>query len=438
VGVIVPTNREWATLILLGVVVAGLTLSRTGRDALRGVAGAFARKLVLIIVIYFVWIALAVVIAHGWKLWNRTLATDTVFWIVLAGIRLLWNTAAEATKAGYFLRTALGTVGASAWIEFYLNLGSFPIPVEFAVQVVLLFVGLLATVGQARKETASVGRFFGCLGGLGVLAFAFGIGAQLATSFSTINLDDLRLSFLLPMWLTLAALPLIWVYSILFGYEVALLRLKGHSEDGKPSWKAKVAMMLGFRFALADLGAPGQGYQWGLARATTIRGGLAGIREFRRGLRANDEQERQRLARLEQFAGVVGTDEEGRQLDQREFVQTRRALDWLGTCEMGWYNKRGKRYPADLLKIFEPDFARYGLPADHGIRLVVSRNGQAWYAWRRTVSGWCLAIGAAAAPPDQWRNDGPEPPKDFPGRDQAFWGSDPLDQSMNWDEISDT
>jgi hypothetical protein len=61
------------------------------------------------------------------------------------------------------------------------------------------------------------------------------------------------------------------------------------------------------------------------------------------------------------------------------------------------------------------------------------RNGQAWYAWRRTITGWCFAIGSAKAPPDQWRNDGSEPPKDFPGRDRAFWGSDPLQWGKNWD-----
>jgi hypothetical protein len=258
-------------------------------------------------------------------------------------------------------------------------------------------------------------------------------GVQLAGSLNTIKPQELGLSFLLPLWLTVAALPLIRVHSILFSYEAALSRLKGHSEDGKASWKAKVAMVLGFRLNLVDLGVPGQGHQWDLAHAKTIQAGFAGIREFRRGLRAREEQERQRLGRLDRFAGVVGTDDEGRQLDRRQFAETCDALDWLATCEMGWYHNHGKRYPADFLKTFEPDFARHRLPADHGIHLVVSRNGQAWYAWRRTITGWCFAIGSAKAPPDQWRNDGSEPPKDFPGRDGAFWGSDRLARGKNWD-----
>ena len=65
--------------------------------------------------------------------------------------------------------------------------------------------------------------------------------------------------------------------------------------------------------------------------------------------------------------------------------------------------------------------------------LYVSEDGQSWYAWRRTVTGWCFAIGAAGAPPNQWEYDGPEPPEGFPSEDQA-WGDSPFaDQAnRNW------
>jgi hypothetical protein len=80
----------------------------------------------------------------------------------------------------------------------------------------------------------------------------------------------------------------------------------------------------------------------------------------------------------------------------------------------------------------EPDFMLKNLPADHGIHLVVAKNRQSWYAWRRTISGYCFAIGAAKAPPDQWLYDGQEPPKGFPGKD-PIWGAAPFGpDAMNW------
>jgi len=68
--------------------------------------------------------------------------------------------------------------------------------------------------------------------------------------------------------------------------------------------------------------------------------------------------------------------------------------------EMGWYN-RGGRYRDDLAQVFSDTWSRRGLPEEHGIRVRVSHSGQPRFAWRRTPSGWCLAIGASVPPPDE-------------------------------------
>ena len=100
---------------------------------------------------------------------------------------------------------------------------------------------------------------------------------------------------------------------------------------------------------------------------------------------------------------------------------------------MGWFRNRGGRYRADLLQILDDGLIRRGLPEESGITLRVSEDGQSWYAWRRTATGWCFAIGAADVPPDQWEYDGPEPPIGYPGEDQS-WGSGPFsdDVNLNW------
>jgi len=134
---------------------------------------------------------------------------------------------------------------------------------------------------------------------------------------------------------------------------------------------------------------------------------------------------------MEQYAGVDGVDEEGRRLDRREFEATTRALQILASAQMGWYQNRGGRYRPELLEVLAPQFEWARLPEDHGIEHHVSDDGQSWWAWRRTVTGWCFAIGAAGPPPDQWLFDGPQPPQGFPGQDEAWgsrWGTD----AKNW------
>ena len=103
---------------------------------------------------------------------------------------------------------------------------------------------------------------------------------------------------------------------------------------------------------------------------------------------------------------------------------------------MGWYRRCGDRYRADLLNVIGGNFPQGGLPKDPEVGLYVAEDGQSWYAWRRTVTGWCFAIGAVGAPPNQWEYDGPEPPEGFPGEDQA-WGDSPFtDQAnLNWAKV---
>ena len=140
-----------------------------------------------------------------------------------------------------------------------------------------------------------------------------------------------------------------------------------------------------------------------------------------------DEEER-----LRRYSGSQELNDAGRRLDRREFAATIQALQWLATCQMGWHRKGG-RYRCDMLEILEDDFTRHGLPRESGIRLHVSQDGQSWYAWGKTVTGWCFAIGAAGPPPDQWRCDGLEPPWGFPGKDSS-WGDGPFADQVNRNE----
>lgn len=87
---------------------------------------------------------------------------------------------------------------------------------------------------------------------------------------------------------------------------------------------------------------------------------------------------------------------------------------------MGW-GRRETGYRADTLVVVG-DLRSHGLPGDGGIEVRVSPVGSTWYAWRRTMSGWVVAIGAAGPPPGQWEYDGPAPPSGFPG-ESSDWGS---------------
>lgn len=109
--------------------------------------------------------------------------------------------------------------------------------------------------------------------------------------------------------------------------------------------------------------------------------------------------------------------------------ETKAALRWLHTCQMGQHNNHG-RYSHNLLDKIG-DFERHGLPGEHSITMRVSKSGQSWYAWRRLPIGHVLGIGADGPTPNEWLYDAEAPPRGFPGHDRA-WGARPFETPPNW------
>lgn len=143
------------------------------------------------------------------------------------------------------------------------------------------------------------------------------------------------------------------------------------------------------------------------------------------------EAERRKADREAAWVGSNEVDENGRRRDQREFIATRLALRYLHTCHMGWHNRTG-RYRDDLLPVVESHFVKDGLPADHRITMRVRDDGQAWWAWRRTISGWHLGIGAVGPTPSQWFYDAAAPPSSGPDEDPKGWGGYEHAVLPNW------
>jgi hypothetical protein len=147
--------------------------------------------------------------------------------------------------------------------------------------------------------------------------------------------------------------------------------------------------------------------------------------------RVQAEVQRRKVEREAAWAGADAVDERGRRRDDREFIATRLALRYLHNAHMGWHNQR-HRYRDDLLPVVESRFIKDGLPANHDVVMHVSDDGQSWWAWRRTISGWCLGIGAVGPSPSQWFYDAPTPPAAGPDEDPEAWGGYEHAVLPNW------
>jgi len=141
-----------------------------------------------------------------------------------------------------------------------------------------------------------------------------------------------------------------------------------------------------------------------------------------------------RAARQSANAGTQGTDEQGRRVDDREFAETRDVLRLLGTSAMGWHRQRGQ-FREDLVgEVYtSKDFTKRRLPADPGIKTLLSADRQVVAYWRATTSDWALGLALT------WEGDhfneylyaGAEPPTGLPREPGSSWGG-PFDTPPDW------
>lgn len=420
-----PNARQLATVIWLSLIILFLFWYPKTRSSMRRVVSSLAQPQVAI-VIGALLAYVGVLVFGGWRLhwWTIDLTTDTVFWWVGSALVLLFNIDRVSKTERFFRRMVLGAVGATALAEFFVNdLFVFSLPVELILLPLLSLLVMTSVVAAHTERGTGAKRLVDgllALIGLGLVAY---VASRLIVDWDVIDKVHALRTFALPIWLTLGILPFIYLVSLAFNYETAFTWIDFRAEHGS-RWRAKLALVLRLHGRTREVGAFRMYWGREIASASSFREAWRVAGAFLDSRRADQRQESEREDRLAQYAGVEGEDEEGRRLDQREFEKTREALRTLATAQMGWYRNRGGRYRSELLEVLAPRFERAGLPTDHGIELRVADDGQSWWAWRRTVTGWCFAIGAAGLPPDEWLFDGPSPPDGFPGEGQGWsqWG----------------
>jgi hypothetical protein len=269
------------------------------------------------------------------------------------------------------------------------------------------------------------------LGRSGPRALLLATTARLAGELGGLDKVETVRLLALPVWLTVAAIPFLFILGTGFDYDWASAQV-GLAVGKRTPWRAKAALLFGLRLRgrpFRDFG--GSAFPRRLAEAKSLVDARHVVTDYRTWDREKEAANARAAKRLRDFAGIKGTDADGHQLDQREFAETKDALELLAACQSGWYHNLGGRYRDDLVGMLGDSLVRGGLPTEHGIRMSVSEHGRSWYAWRRTITGWCLGMGASGTPPRQWLYEGPEPPHGPLGTDHA-WRQSSADDRPDW------
>lgn len=428
------TNRELAAVVVLAAVFVPLLLRRDVREAFKPLVRQLASPALSIpLLLLFAYVSGLTWVGARVGLWNPGLLKETVLWLFTVGFVAFLNLNKVIGERRYLWRVLLQTVEIVAVLEFVGGLFAFRLWVEILLQAVLLFLVLVAAAASLNKEHRGFATVANTVIGLAGLSFVAYSIHQLVTRWGELDRSSLVLEGVLPVWMTVGFLPFIYLFGTYAAYERPIRQIasvEGASRLAR--LRAAVGLALTFRGRRDRFRGFGPFEVKRMVEADSVAGARGVAQDFLARVRARELAEAEEKQRLIDFANVDGVGAEGRRLDRREFEETTKALSWLGTCQMGQYRNRGE-YRRDMLEILSVGSGFADLPEEPGIEMDVSAHGQRWWAWRRTVTGWCFAIGAASAPPDLWHYDGPEPPNGPPAED-PLWGHDrwSSDHARNW------
>ena len=415
----VVNNRELATLIWVSPFVLWAFSNRSVREGAVGVVRALLKPQILLSLAAMVaWVGLELWVGVRFALWSATLVKGTILWTLGSAAVLLFNCAqleSDRDDLRFLRRTIIATVCVAALVEFFVNLYVMSLPRELIFQIVVAVPSLMVAVAGQKPEYKSAK--VSCEWALAMIGFAVvGFSAQqIFLDWHQLDARELVLDFALPVWLTVGFVPFLYLFSIYVAYDVVFHRISRentHRWSRCRSWLAVLSALHLRVGAVRELAGYGH-FIRKLGEAQTFAAARGVVAEFLDDLSRREQAKINEEERLRCYSGSQELDNEGRRLDRREFTATIQALHRLAACQMGWH-RNGGRYRRDVLRLLGDDFTRQELPRESGITLHVARDGQSWYAWRRTVTGWCFAIGAAGPPPDQWRYDGSEPPRGRP------------------------
>jgi hypothetical protein len=276
-------NREWATLVWLGVGAVFL-LWRTDTRTLVGSAVRTAAHLALLIpaTLMWAWTALVVFVAYRLRLWAPDLIKDTVIWSIGPAVGLFFSVTNISKDPQFFRRAALSTIKYSVLIEFYVNLRVFNFPVELLVLLpgITLLALLTSVAGMDEKYRPAKRVLAVMLAVVGILIVVYVTGALVSSWRQEDPWHDLR-ELALPVWLTLGFLPFLFALSLFAGYQAAFLRIDFFAkEDRRARRRAKVALVVDLNVRTYLVAKFGGGWLTQIAQAQTLDEARAVVRRY--------------------------------------------------------------------------------------------------------------------------------------------------------------
>jgi uncharacterized membrane protein YidH (DUF202 family) len=233
-------NRELAIIIWMTVIILWLC---TKKDVVKSfgrvIKTFFATKIFLSVLGMAVYVLLAVFFLYKLRFWDMSLLKDTLVWFLGGGFVIHLSVNKINNDERFFRRFIVDNLKVILAIEFIVNFYSFSLLVELIlVPVLLLTVGskAFAETHHEYKDNEKYKPALKMLNGiLSIVGFSFLIYFlyKLGQDFKGFSNSKTVRGFFLPMFLSLSALPMMYVMGLLMLYESLFIQLSFRIRENK-------------------------------------------------------------------------------------------------------------------------------------------------------------------------------------------------------------
>jgi hypothetical protein len=249
-------NREKAVVFWLALIVLFAIALRDVRRLLPAlVRTAIAPQLALPFVVMAAYMTGVVLLLAYFGLWRESVLDVTIFWFFGAGL-IAFAASAEAGADPSFVRHSLKRlVPPLLAVEFLANVYVFPFAVEFVLVPTVSFIVMLQVVASSKAEFRPALKLVnGILAVFGAFLLARAV-VLMATGMHRFATDDNFIRFVLPIALSLALFPFVYLLAIYAIYEVTFVRLPYLLKDESLVQFARRAMLRSFHIRFRPLQA---------------------------------------------------------------------------------------------------------------------------------------------------------------------------------------
>ena len=240
-------TREQAYLFRGMPILIWLLSSKNMRKSMGGVVKTFfCRQFIYIYLIALAYISCSIFLLHGIKIWDKSLIKDTIMWFLFVALPLMFQSGKINSFQKFIKEIIAPLIAFSIIFEYIFGLYTFALWIEVLMVPALVMLGGMLAVRERKSEYAQVNKLLkGTQSFLGLIAILF-IAIHLVQHYQEYANRTVLNQFLMPLFLSLLFLPLLYGIVMFVHYETAFVILNRHFRHRAMYRYAMLVTMLRF------------------------------------------------------------------------------------------------------------------------------------------------------------------------------------------------